>query len=225
MPQQPVTPVAGPTASPTAAVPQAAVKPAVQVVDPTPTAVPTATPAVTGTAATGTPAVATTSTPPAPLPLTNPAAFAQGVAARLDDLPATDAVHRMTVEVTPEGLGTVKVTAEVTGGALHVSLAGASEAARHALKAAVGDLQRELSGSGFTQTTVDVSTGSGSQQRQSADAQFGAGQQGSSAGSQGRQPGPGYGQGSRASLFATDERRSAARTAAAAADGRLDLSI
>jgi flagellar hook-length control protein FliK len=149
------------------------------------------------------------------------------VAGRLEDLPEADAVHKMTVEVSPEGLGPVKITAEVSGGALHVSLAGASEAARHALKAAVGDLQRELSGSGFTQTTVDVSTGSGSPQGRSADAQFGAGQQGSSTGQQGQQgQQSGSGRSSGGSLFAAaaDERR-AARTAAAAADGRLDLSI
>ena len=111
--------------------------------------------------------------------------FAEGVAGKVEDLPHSDAVHRMTVEVTPEGLGPVKVTAEVSGGALHVSLAGASEAARQALKAAVGDLQRELATTSFTQTTVDVRADSGSsQQGRSADAQSGQGQQGS-AGQQG----------------------------------------
>nr|WP_281373354.1 flagellar hook-length control protein FliK [Kineococcus aurantiacus] len=140
-------------------------------------------------------------------------------------MPAGDAVHRMSVEVTPQGLGPVRITAEVTGGALHVSLAGASEAARHALKAAVGDLQRELATTSFTQTTVDVRADSGSsQQQRSADAQSGAGQQGSS-GRQGSTAQQDAGQSARSAFSAAAAERRTARQAAAAADGRLDLSV
>ncbi|MEZ0493738.1 flagellar hook-length control protein FliK [Kineococcus sp. TBRC 1896] len=193
---------------------------------------PTAVPSVTGTGTVTAPAAAVASTPPAPLPLANPAAFAHGVAGRLEDLPAADAVHRMSVEVNPQGLGPVKVTAEVSGGALHVSLAGASEAARHALKAAVGDLQRELSGGAWTQTTVDVRADSGSsQQGRSADAQFG-GRDGSSSGQQGSGQGAGQrsaaaeaGASARSAFSAAAAERRTLREAAAVAAGRVDLSV
>ncbi|WP_345711512.1 flagellar hook-length control protein FliK, partial [Kineococcus glutinatus] len=188
---------------------------------PVPTAVVAPAPAtVTATA----PAVPVTSTPPAPLPLTNPTAFAAGLAGRLEHLPpATDAVHRLTVEVNPVGLGPVQVSAEVLDGALHVQLSAASELARHALRQAAGELQRELASTNFASTSVDV-RGDAQPGQQHSRAAADAGQGGSQqrSGQQGQQSGPG---GDRRALFAADEQRASRRSASAAARGGLDLQV
>ncbi|NAZ88609.1 flagellar hook-length control protein FliK, partial [Kineococcus indalonis] len=166
------------------------------------------------------------STPPAPLPLTNPLAFAQGVSARLEQLPAgADAVHRMTVEVNPLGLGPVQVTAEIVDGALSVQLAGASDAARHALRQAVGDLQRELAGTAFTSTTVEVRPDDASTGQRQAGEQAAAGQSGDRSEGRRHSGGGPAGHPARRGLFAADEPRAAQRAAAAAAEGRLDLRV
>ncbi|MGI4894514.1 MAG: flagellar hook-length control protein FliK [Janthinobacterium lividum] len=222
----PVVPAAGPAVAQPGVTQTAAASRPVPVPDTDASTVPGTMPAPPASSVVTAPITSNVSTPPMPLPLTNPAAFAYGIAGRLGELaPETDALHRMTIEVNPQGLGPVRVTAEVSGGALHVSLVGASEAARHALSAAVGDLQRELVTSNFTSTSIDVRADSGAtQQRFTGDSQFGGrpgqGQSQQSSGSEGGYPSTHAG-----SLFAADEARAGRRSSAAAAEGRLDLRV
>ncbi|NAZ84100.1 hypothetical protein GTR02_20030, partial [Kineococcus sp. R8] len=136
--------------------------------------------------------------------------------------PQTDGLHRLTIEVNPQGLGPVQISAEVSDGDLHVQLSGSSEAARAALRAALPDLQRELSTTAFAQTSVDVRADAGpGQQRPGAgdtsDAAGGRGQRSAGGGEPGEK-GP-----DRRNLFAAEDQRDARRAAVAAAAGRLDL--
>nr|WP_275941331.1 flagellar hook-length control protein FliK [Planosporangium flavigriseum] len=68
-----------------------------------------------------------------------------------------DGVHRLTIHLNPVDLGPISVTAEVRGGDIHVHLAGATDAAREALRAALPELRKELQGSGFGSSSLDVS--------------------------------------------------------------------
>jgi flagellar hook-length control protein FliK len=95
--------------------------------------------------------------PAAAAPAT-PATHAAQLAERLVPLQkGPDGVHRLTIHLNPVDLGPISVTAEVRGGDVHVHLAGATDAARDALRAALPELRKELQGSGFGSTSLDVS--------------------------------------------------------------------
>jgi hypothetical protein len=57
----------------------------------------------------------------------------------------------------PADLGMVSLVAEVRDGAVHLQLAGGSDAAREALREALPDLRRELEQGGFTRCSLDLS--------------------------------------------------------------------
>jgi flagellar hook-length control protein FliK len=79
-----------------------------------------------------------------------------------------DGIHRLTVHLHPADLGLVSVVAEIRDGAVHVQLAGATDAGRESLRGALGDLRRELQESGFDRCSLDLrdSPPSGQQARQ-----------------------------------------------------------
>ncbi|WP_344552708.1 flagellar hook-length control protein FliK, partial [Pseudokineococcus marinus] len=55
-----------------------------------------------------------------------------------------DGVHRVVVRLQPEGLGAVRVVADVSGGSLSVSLHAATEAGHEALRQALPELRRDM---------------------------------------------------------------------------------
>jgi flagellar hook-length control protein FliK len=67
-----------------------------------------------------------------------------------------DGVHQLTVQLNPVELGPVSIVAELRDGDIHLRLAGATEAAREALRAALPDLRRELADAGLNAGTLDV---------------------------------------------------------------------
>jgi hypothetical protein len=67
-----------------------------------------------------------------------------------------DGVHRLTVHLHPADLGLVSLVAEVRDGAVHLQLAGATEAGREALRDALPDLRRELQQGGFSGCSLDL---------------------------------------------------------------------
>jgi len=67
-----------------------------------------------------------------------------------------DGVHRLTVHLHPADLGLVSLVAEVRDGAVHLQLAGATEAGREALRDALPDLRRELQQGGFSRCSLDL---------------------------------------------------------------------
>lgn len=67
-----------------------------------------------------------------------------------------DGVHRMTIQLNPGDLGPISVMAEIRNGAISVHLAGATDAGREALLAALPDLRRELEAGGFGSTAVEL---------------------------------------------------------------------
>jgi flagellar hook-length control protein FliK len=86
-----------------------------------------------------------------------PASPAAQVAAPVIPLRADgDGIHRLTVQLHPADLGPVNVLAELRGGDIHLHLAGATEAGREALRAALPELRRELEQAGFQATSLEV---------------------------------------------------------------------
>jgi flagellar hook-length control protein FliK len=67
-----------------------------------------------------------------------------------------DGQHTLTVDVTPEELGPVRLTLEMRAGEVHLHLAGSSEASREALKAALPELRRLLDAAGMSAGALDV---------------------------------------------------------------------
>jgi flagellar hook-length control protein FliK len=109
-----------------------------------PTAPPTA-PTATPTAA---PAAAAPTTPTTP---------AQQVATHIVPLRLdADGVHRLTVHLHPADLGPVSLVAEIRDGTVAMQLSGSTEAGREALRAALPDLRRELTESGFRDCELDL---------------------------------------------------------------------
>jgi flagellar hook-length control protein FliK len=107
--------------------------------------------------------------PPAQLP-SAPAAQVAQVVAPLREQP--DGIHRLTVHLHPAELGPVSITAEVRAGQIHLHLAGATDAGREALRAALPDLHRELQQSGFSTSSLDVSHQPPPQQQHQQPAQY-----------------------------------------------------
>ncbi|MGN6598076.1 MAG: flagellar hook-length control protein FliK [Actinomycetes bacterium] len=95
--------------------------------------------------------------PLAPYASAVPAAVTQLVSALAPLRQQGDGVHRITVQLHPAELGAVQIRVELHGDVLRVHLAGASEATRDVLRAALPDLRQELS-SGTREASVDVST-------------------------------------------------------------------
>jgi flagellar hook-length control protein FliK len=106
-----------------------------------------------------TPTAAGTVAPAAPAPATpaSRATTAGQIAAPVLPLRAAgDGIHRLTVHLHPADLGPVSVVAEIRGGDIHLHLAGATEAGREALRAALPELRRELQQAGFRDASLDV---------------------------------------------------------------------
>ena len=70
-----------------------------------------------------------------------------------------DGVHRLTVHLHPADLGPVQVVAEIRNGDINVQLTGATDAGNEALRQSLDDLRRELTESGFRNTTLDLRQG------------------------------------------------------------------
>ncbi|MBB5967308.1 flagellar hook-length control protein FliK [Planomonospora venezuelensis] len=67
-----------------------------------------------------------------------------------------DGIQRLTVHLHPADLGPVSVVAELRNGAVHLQLAGTSDAAFEALRSALPDLKQELEDGGFSSATLDL---------------------------------------------------------------------
>jgi flagellar hook-length control protein FliK len=77
-----------------------------------------------------------------------------------------DGIHRLTVHLHPADLGPVSLVAEIRDGTVAMQLAGSTEAARDALRAALPDLRRELTDSGFRDCQLDLRQDGGQPDRQ-----------------------------------------------------------
>jgi flagellar hook-length control protein FliK len=69
---------------------------------------------------------------------------------------APDGSHTMTLVIAPESLGPVSVRVTVSGGALDLTLHGASAHGRHALTEALPELRRDLEAAGLTFSRLEV---------------------------------------------------------------------
>ncbi|WP_345028476.1 flagellar hook-length control protein FliK, partial [Cellulomonas oligotrophica] len=128
---------------------------------------------------------------PAPAPAaTVPVPLAEQLGARLRHVGGLDqGKHVLTVPVDPENLGPVRVVAHISGDGVRLELAGASEAAREALKGSLADLRRDLQAAGL-KADVGLSGGdAGRAQQQAGDASTGRGTSDRSAA--GHRPGDG----------------------------------
>jgi flagellar hook-length control protein FliK len=67
-----------------------------------------------------------------------------------------DGTHRLTVEISPEELGPVRLTVAMRAGEVHLLLAGSSEVSREALRAALPELRKLLDAAGLATGTFDV---------------------------------------------------------------------
>jgi flagellar hook-length control protein FliK len=70
-----------------------------------------------------------------------------------------DGVHRLTVHLHPADLGPVQVVAEIRNGDINLQLTGSTDAGTEALRHSLDDLRRELTESGFRNTTLDLRQG------------------------------------------------------------------
>jgi len=64
----------------------------------------------------------------------------------------------MTIDVTPDHLGPVRVTAHISADGVRIDLVGATPESRDALRQSMTDLKRDLAGAGLQ---ADLSLGSG----------------------------------------------------------------
>jgi flagellar hook-length control protein FliK len=106
-------------------------------------------------------AVRTEATAPAVVaPRVDPAPLAQQLAPSLQTLKSLgNGQHVMTLNVTPEHLGPVRVTAHISAEGVRIELVGATQESREALRQSLTDLKRDLAGAGLK---ADLSLGSGS---------------------------------------------------------------
>ncbi|MPV89717.1 hypothetical protein GB882_13660, partial [Georgenia ruanii] len=114
---------------------------------------------VTGTAAAAPAEPAAPVTAAAPVPFTDQLV---GPLARLREAP--EGTHVLTVHVTPEDLGPVRVRAHITGEGVRIELLGATDASREALRVALTDLRRDLAATGLN---ADLQLGQDRGDRQS----------------------------------------------------------
>lgn len=70
---------------------------------------------------------------------------------------AGDGQHVLTMRVSPESIGPVKVVAHISGETVRIELIGVTDQAREALRASLSDLRRDLIAAGFP---ADLSLGS-----------------------------------------------------------------
>lgn len=68
-----------------------------------------------------------------------------------------DGTHRLSIEVTPEALGRIRVEVELRDGQVALTIAGGSDAARDALRAALPELRRVLEAAGVSTGALAVS--------------------------------------------------------------------
>lgn len=94
------------------------------------------------------PTAATPATPPAAAPQPPLAPQLAGQLAHLRHLSSGD--HVLTLSVTPDTFGPVRVVAHITPEGVSLQLFGASDAAREALRGALTDLRRDLAATGLT---------------------------------------------------------------------------
>jgi flagellar hook-length control protein FliK len=155
VPGAPVAPQAGPTGAGQVATPVAAdAGHGAAQVDPT---LATAAAAV-GHGPLGTAAPAAASSPAPAAPVVAPS-LAQQLAPSLQSLRSLgNGQHVMTIDVTPEHLGPVRVTAHISADGVRIDLVGATAESRDALRQSMTDLKRDLAGAGLQ---ADLSLGSG----------------------------------------------------------------
>jgi flagellar hook-length control protein FliK len=67
-----------------------------------------------------------------------------------------EGTHHMTVDITPDELGPVRLTVALRDGQMHVLLAGSSEVSREAMRAALPELRKLVEGAGITAGSIDV---------------------------------------------------------------------
>lgn len=140
-------------------------------------AVPAGAPVITAPAATTAPTAAAQA--PAPAPAPTAAQLVEPVAAV--HRRGLDGTHTITVDITPDELGPVRVEVQLREGNVELRLSGHSEAARDALRAALPDLRRALEAAGVGTGSFQVSpdTAGGQQNasnNQGAQSQFGQSQ-------------------------------------------------
>lgn len=140
--------------------------------DTAPTAAPAATPGVAPVTAPAGPAATAPAGAPAapPAPAATAAQLVEPVVAVHRRGP--DGTHTMTVDITPDELGPVRVHVELRDGNVELRLAGHSEAAREALRAALPELRRALEAAGVGTGSFDV-TPDGSSAQDRSQPQFG----------------------------------------------------
>ncbi|SDS91847.1 flagellar hook-length control protein FliK [Microterricola viridarii] len=142
-------PVANPTANAAAAPAPAAAASAVPIDGngesaPAPVVAAVGPAPVSNSALTGTASLAQPGLPAAPVPL------ATQLARPLFTLAAAgDGTHHMTITVNPERLGPVTVQAVVAGDQLRIELFAPSDVARDAVRGILGELRRDLAGTGL----------------------------------------------------------------------------
>jgi flagellar hook-length control protein FliK len=108
-----------------------------------------------GVSAAAPPAAVAGSTPPGPGAPAHLAGQLVPAVSAIHRLGA-DGTHRVTVDVTPEELGPVRLTVEMRSGEMSLLLAGSSETSREALRAALPELRRMLDAAGMTTGQLDV---------------------------------------------------------------------
>ena len=118
-----------------------------------------------------TPAASTAQTP-APPPAATAAQLVAPIAAVRFRGP--DGTHSLTVDITPDELGPVRIHVELRDGNVELRLAGHSEAARDALRAALPDLRRALEAAGVGTGSFQIAPDTSGQPRdQQSQPQFG----------------------------------------------------
>lgn len=103
------------------------------------------------------PAAPTAPAPPAaPVPAPADVPLAEQLGARLTSLRGLgEGRHVLSLTVTPETFGPVRVVAHIAPDAVRIELVGATDQAREALRGALGDLRRDLAAAGL-QADLDL---------------------------------------------------------------------
>lgn len=102
-------------------------------------------------------AIGSTPVPTAAAPAAQPPLAAQLARPVFALATAGDGEHTLTISVNPERLGPVTVHATVSGDRLHIELFSSSDLGRDALRSVLGELRRDLAGTGL-HASVGLST-------------------------------------------------------------------